>query len=90
MFGVQAVDLRTFLNEKHYDARSALSFETVALYEAVKLITGRPPSREQPFIWDDGDQSLDEFIGLIAQDISSEGKIIGALHLDSAYFILSA
>jgi phenylalanine ammonia-lyase len=82
IFGVQAVDLRTFLNEKHYDARSALSLETVALYEAIKSITGRLPSREKPFIWDDGDQSLDEFIGLIAQDIVSEGKIIEVLHLD--------
>jgi phenylalanine ammonia-lyase len=83
IFGVQAVDLRTFLNEKHYDARSGLSPETAALYEAVKSITGRPPSRERPFIWDDGDQSLDEFIGLIARDIASQGKVIGSLHLDA-------
>jgi phenylalanine ammonia-lyase len=81
IFGVQAVDLRTFLNEKHYDARASLSPATTALYEEVRSITGRQPSRDRPFIWNDDDQSLDEFIDLISQDLASEGKIIETIQV---------
>ena len=81
IFGVQGVDLRTFTKEKHYDARTSLSPSTVPLYEAVRSITGHPPSREKPFVWDDNDQSLDKFIELISQDIASNGKIIEAVQL---------
>ena len=81
IFGVQAADLRTFIREKHYDARSCLSPETAPLYEAARVVTGRPPSREKPFIWNDDDQSLDEFVELFAKDIASDGRTIQALQL---------
>jgi phenylalanine ammonia-lyase len=81
IFGIQAVDLRTFLNERHYDARTSLSPATAALYEEVRSITGRQPSRDKPFIWNDDDQSLDQFINLISQDLASEGKLIDAIHM---------
>ena len=81
IFGVQAVDLRTFVNDKHYDARASLSPATVPLYEAVRSITGRPPAREKPFVWDDHDQSIDKFIELISQDLASNGKIFEAVQL---------
>jgi phenylalanine ammonia-lyase len=81
IFGIQAVDLRTFQNEKHYDARESLSPATTPLYGEVRSITGRQPSREKPFIWNDDDQSLDEFINLIADDLASDRKIIEAVQM---------
>ncbi len=71
--GVQAADLRTFLREKHYDARSCLSPATLPLYEAARAVTGRLPSREKPFIRNDDDQPMDAFIELLAKDIAGEG-----------------
>ena len=76
LFGVQAVDLRTYSEEGHYDARQALSPATVSLYEAVREATGVEISEGKPFIWNDQDQFLDEHIAAILADIRSRGKVI--------------
>ncbi len=80
MFGVQAVDLRTYVAAGHYDARECLSPATRQLYQAVREVVGQPPSADKPYIWDDRDQSLDEHIAKIAADISVEGLIVEAVN----------
>jgi phenylalanine ammonia-lyase len=75
MFGVQAVDLRTHQRFGHYDARSTLSPATLPLYEAVREVVGRPPSRSRPYIWNDNEQPLDEHIARIAADIAGGGRV---------------
>jgi phenylalanine ammonia-lyase len=75
IFGVQAVDLRTYKVARHYDARSHLSPTTVTLYEAVRQVVGRAPSEERPYIWNDNEQALDEHIARIAADLQNEGHI---------------
>jgi len=78
MFGVQAVDLRTFIVAGHYDARECLSPETVPLYEAVRLVVGRAPSFERPYIWNDREQFLDMHIARLVKDLNSGGKVAQA------------
>lgn len=80
MFGVQAVDLRTYLVGDHYDARSTLSPATRDLYMAVRDVVGQPPSSDRPYIWNDHEQALDEHIARIAEDIASGGQIIAAIN----------
>lgn len=75
MFGVQAVDLRTYRKSGRYDARTHLSPATVRLYEVVYEIVGRSPGSEQAFIWNDCDQAFDHYIALIAADISTGSRI---------------
>jgi phenylalanine ammonia-lyase len=75
MFGVQAVDLRTYMGEGHYDARACLSPATTCLYEAVHEVVGRPPSAQLPYIWNDNEQPLDVHIARIAADIATGGRI---------------
>lgn len=75
MFGVQAVDLRTHQQFGHYDARLTLSPATLPLYEAVRDVVGRPPSRSRPYIWNDNEQPLDEHIARIAADIARGGQV---------------
>lgn len=75
IFGVQAVDLRTRLVADHYDARQLLSPETLPLYEAVRCIVDRPPRADRPFIRDDDEQPLSEYIGKIAADMAGGGRI---------------
>jgi phenylalanine ammonia-lyase len=75
MFGVQAVDLRTYLVAGHYDARECLSSRTRLLYEAVREVTGQPPSAQKPYIRNDNEQPLSEHIRRIAVDISGGGRI---------------
>lgn len=80
MFGVQAVDLRTYLVADHYDARSTLSPATRDLYMAVRDVVGQPPSSDRPYIWNDHEQALDEHIARIAEDIASGGQIVAAIN----------
>lgn len=79
MFGVQAVDLRTYLVADHYDARVTLSPATKNLYMAVRDVVGQKPSPGRPYIWNDDEQPLDEHIALIAEDIADGGQIVQAL-----------
>lgn len=79
MFGVQAVDLRTFKVAGHYDSRNYLSEGTKPLYEAVRQVVGKAPSREQPYIWNDRDQFLDEHLAAIVADIQAGGIIVDAV-----------
>ncbi|MFN6450856.1 MAG: aromatic amino acid ammonia-lyase [Nostoc sp. EfeVER01] len=80
MFGVQSVDLRTYKNLEHYDARATLSPATRDLYLAIRNVVGRPPSAERPYIWDDNEQALDEHIAKIATDIANGGQIVQAVN----------
>lgn len=79
MFGVQAVDLRTYASVGHYDASECLSPATRRLYQAVREVVGQPPSADRPYIWNDREQPLDEHIAKIAADIAAEGVIVAAV-----------
>ncbi|WGV26193.1 HAL/PAL/TAL family ammonia-lyase [Halotia branconii] len=79
MFGVQAVDLRTYKMAGHYDARQCLSPATVKLYTAVRQVIGQPPSSIRPYIWNDNEQSLDQHIAQISTDIATGGLIVQAV-----------
>lgn len=80
MFGVQAVDLRTYAIAEHYDARDTLSPASRELYMAVRNVVGHPPSADRPYIWNDNEQSLDLHIAQIAADIASGGQIVAAVN----------
>ena len=75
MFGVQAADLRTFIAKGHYDARQALSPASQTVYQAVRKVVSRPPSRKRPYIRDDNEQPLAIHIKAIADDIARGGQI---------------
>lgn len=79
MFGVQAVDLRTYTLAGHYDAQECLSPTSRQLYLAVREVVGQPPSADRPYIWDDREQPLDEHIAKLAADISVEGLVVQAV-----------
>ncbi|MCF2149626.1 aromatic amino acid ammonia-lyase [Desmonostoc muscorum LEGE 12446] len=79
MFGVQAVDLRSYKISGDYDARTCLSPATRELYSAVYQVTGQKPSSIRSYIWNDNEQSLDEHIARIAADIADGGLIVSAI-----------
>ena len=80
MFGVQAVDLRTYKTVGHYDARVTLSPATRDLYLAIRDLVGQVPSPSRPYIWNDHEQALDEHIAKIATDIANGGQIVQAVN----------
>lgn len=80
MFGVQAVDLRTYAIAGHYDASVSLSPATLPLYIALREVIEQPPSAERPYIWNDHEQALDQHIALISADIAGGGRIVEAVN----------
>lgn len=80
MFGVQAVDLRTYRRTGHYDARTLLSPATCGLYETVREVIGVAPSAERPYVRHDYEQTLDTHIARIVEDIASGGRIARAIN----------
>jgi phenylalanine ammonia-lyase len=76
IFGVQAVDLRTYEMEGHYDARQSLSPASVSLYEAVKNAIGCPASAGKPLVWNDQEQFLDEYIAAVLASIRPPGEVL--------------
>jgi phenylalanine ammonia-lyase len=75
MFGVQAVDLRTYAEVGHYDAQACMSPATARLYEAVRTVVNQPPSANRPYVWNDNERPLDVDIAAIAADIAGDGSI---------------
>ena len=80
MFGIQAVDLRTYAVDGHYDATACLSPATTRLYCAARQVIGVSASADRPYIWDDHDQSLDVHIARLAADIAAGGCLSHAVN----------
>jgi phenylalanine ammonia-lyase len=78
IFGVQAVELRTYLQEGNYDPRPRLSPLTLPLYEAVRTTLATPPNKKKPLIFNDDEQSLELFIATLTGNIVAEGSLIEA------------
>lgn len=79
MFGVQAVDLRTYLVAGHYDATKCISPATKQLYLAVLQVVGQTADSQRPYIRNDDEQGLDLHIAKIAADIANGGLIVKAV-----------
>ena len=79
IFGIQAVDLRAFRESGQYDARSCLSPSTSRFYQSLHQAVGVRLSSEKPFIFNDDEQSLDDYLAKISQDIAEGGLIPGAV-----------
>jgi phenylalanine ammonia-lyase len=79
LFGVQAADLQTRAMLGHYDAGAALSPASGRLYQAVLNVTGRPASKERPFLWNDNEQFLDAHVAAVAGDIRTGGETVAAV-----------
>jgi phenylalanine ammonia-lyase len=75
IFGVQAADLRTRMVFGHFDARRSLSPASNMLYESILKVTGKPATEKFPYIFNDNEQSLDQLIFNISEDIAADGVI---------------
>ncbi|HKE45653.1 MAG TPA: aromatic amino acid ammonia-lyase [Steroidobacteraceae bacterium] len=80
LFAVQAVELRTQVEEGHYDARRCLSPATARLYETVRTVIGSPVGGNRPLIWNDSEQSLEPLVRELLADISKQGRVVASLH----------
>ena len=80
LFAVQAVELRTQVQEGHYDARRCLSAPTARVYEAVRAALGKPVNGNRPLIWNDSEQSLEPMVQQVLADLSHNRRIVASLH----------
>ncbi len=79
IFAVQAADLRTKIQHGHYDGRALLNDEAGALYAAVCAALGGSPGESAPLVFDDADQSLEELLASLQENIRCEGTIIDSM-----------
>lgn len=79
IFGMQAVDLRSYRKFATYDPRKFLSPATLNLYEATMNLLNLPFSEDKPFIWNDEDQGLDGYITVIVDDIRGDQRLLKTL-----------
>jgi phenylalanine ammonia-lyase len=89
IFAVQAIDLRSQINYGNYDGRSYLSPKLTPLYEAVHTLLNQNLSLNKPLIRHNHEQSLDEYIAKITNDIGSiNGIIMGSVAKNGSPAIL--
>ncbi len=69
---IQAVDLRAKINHDTYDPRLFLSKSTIQTYEAVRTIVQVEIDSSRPYLWNDGDRSVDKHIAELARSITDE------------------
>ncbi|KAF9149891.1 hypothetical protein BGX21_005828 [Mortierella sp. AD011] len=82
LFGIQAVDLRTYAIEGHYDARCLLSPAQIPIYTALYEVTGTTPSSARPWLWDDNQWQLDCDVAAVCANIAENGSIARASTLN--------
>ncbi|CAF1531620.1 unnamed protein product, partial [Didymodactylos carnosus] len=71
---VQGVDLRSKLIQNTYDPRNLLSEQTRQIYQAIRDLIQVPIRQDKRYIWNDNEQSLDEHIAIVAQNLTNEGS----------------
>ena len=79
LFGVQAVELRTYMIAGHYDARACLSPATAKLYEATRAVLELPSTRSRPLVWNDDEQFLDALVTPLLADLRRGGRLVAAV-----------
>jgi phenylalanine ammonia-lyase len=79
IFGVQALDLRSFAENGHYDGRRLVGPLVASLYSAVCDALGVRPGQDAPLIFNDADQSLEGMLDALVADISSGGSAVVAV-----------
>jgi phenylalanine ammonia-lyase len=79
LFGVQALDLRSFAEIGHYDGRRLVGPLVASLYSAVYDAVGLRPDQEAPLIFDDADQSLEGMLDALVENISCGGSAVVAV-----------
>lgn len=79
IFAAQAVDLRAQTVFGHYDGRAMLGPGVVPLYESVYTTLERDLGEASPLIFNDADQSLEQYIQLLSKGIDSQGAIVNAV-----------
>ncbi len=79
LFGVQAVSLRMSRIKGDYDPRAMLSPATARIYEAVFTALGAEITHDRPLIWNDDEQSLEQYVSLIEKNIADEGALVASV-----------
>jgi phenylalanine ammonia-lyase len=77
--GVQAVEIRTFIENGTCDARLVLSPATVPLYEAARRSAKGEPETDRTVVWDDMDGFLQPMVEGILASITTLGEVRAAV-----------
>ncbi len=79
LFAVQAIDLRAKASLGHCDGSTLLGSLLTPLYSAVFEAVGSEFDRERPFLFDDSDQWLEQYLAALYGNIASRESIVKAI-----------
>ncbi len=79
IFAVQSLDLRARVLWGHCDGRALTGELLEPLYSAVYQIVDGQPGPRKPLVFDDSDQSLDDWLARLADNIRHGGSLVAAL-----------
>lgn len=80
IFGIQAVELRSYAVAGTYDARAVLSPATRALYLAARVAAGADlPAGDRPLVWNDTETFIDTKVRALMTDIAIRGRLFDAM-----------
>lgn len=85
LFGLQAVDLRTYLLAGHYDAAQLLGPAQRPIHAALRKATGTPSSQSRPWLWDDNQRVLDSDLAAVNAELAHGGTILQAAALPARW-----
>lgn len=88
IFATQALSLRTRANYGSYDARNYLSPKLVPFYENIHKLLNQNIPIDKPLVKYNHDQSLDEYIVRIVEDLDSVNSLILAATEDVGHDVL--
>jgi phenylalanine ammonia-lyase len=79
IFGVQSLDLRSHVENGHYDGRALLGTLAEPLYAAVYEAVDSKPGEDTPLIFNDADQLLETLLADLVESITSGGAPVSAV-----------
>jgi len=79
IFAVQAIDLRAGDRHGHFDGYRLLTPELQCLYQTVYASLGSDRSERKPLVFNDIDQSLEEYVSTLADKIIDETTMFSAV-----------
>ncbi len=79
IFAVQSVDLRAYAIHGHHDGRKLMGAGLIPLYEAVYKTLEKQLDESSPLIFNDADQSLEQGLQRLSENIDVDGSLVTAV-----------
>lgn len=79
IFAIQALDLRAKIVLGHFDGSEMIGPVLQPIYKAIYSTLAIPSGQDRPLIFNDADQSLENYVALLHENLSNQGTLAAAI-----------